>query len=47
MQKQLDEKVDELRAKFADLEFALNHDVGNLEKKFDQVPKVGFLYRVG
>ena len=46
VQKKLDEKVDELRAKFADLEFALNHDVGNLEKKFDQVPKVCLLYSV-
>ena len=40
VQKKLDEKADELRSSFADMEFALSHDISKLEKKFDSVPKV-------
>ena len=40
VQNQLDDKTDTLRNEFADVSFALTHDVGNMEKKFKSVPKV-------
>ena len=40
VQKQLDEQMDGVRSKFADVQVGLNYDVGLLEKKFETVPKV-------
>ncbi len=41
VQSQLNDKIDSLRDKFADVNVALEHDLKNLEKRFGQsVPKV-------
>mmetsp|Transcript_8043 Transcript_8043/g.10045 ORF Transcript_8043/g.10045 Transcript_8043/m.10045 type:complete len:170 (-) Transcript_8043:844-1353(-) len=40
-QQALDDKVDSLRAQFADTEAALTFDVNKMEKKFQSVPKFG------
>ena len=41
VQQQLDEKVEMLRNRFTDVEFALEHDVRKLEQRLDStVPKV-------
>lgn len=37
----LDQKLDDLRAKFSDAQVAVSYDVGKLEQRLEKVPKFG------